>query len=477
MPNINTTRDSSSDAAQGQAPDAAPIENPRELLLAVIGVCAVVMLVALDATIVGTTLPKVVAELGGMALYAWVGTGYLLASVIMIPIFGRLGDLFGRKTFILVSIGLVAFGSILCGLSQSMPQLIAARGLQGIGGGIMIATAFAAPADLFPDALRRVRWQALISTAFAVASGVGPLIGGSVTEALGWRAAFFVTPLMAVIAFVMLWVYFPRIVPKHATRPRIDWLGGALLAVVVGAPMAALELGFSEDPQPVTALILLGVTAAALAVLVPFERRAESPMLPLHVLATRQARLLNLVGIMMGAVMFTLMYYGPLLLQVEVGMTPTQAGGILAPLVACIPLGSVVNGRMFPRQSQPQRLMVFGAAILAVGCVGIMTLGKGSATWFAVIAFSISGFGLGFIVPNLTLFMQMIADRRDVGVASALIQTTRTLGSAIGTAAVGIIIARTSVLSGVQIGMAISVVFCMLTMLLSQQIKMKNAPR
>jgi EmrB/QacA subfamily drug resistance transporter len=481
MPDIRPTPAGTPAGPDGRAAPAAPsshaapIENPRELLLAVMGVCAVVILVALDATIVGTVLPQVATELGGMALYAWVGTGYLLSSVVMIPIFGRLGDLYGRKTFILVSIGIVALGSILCGISQTMPQLIAARSLQGVGGGMMIATAFAAPADLFPDALRRVKWQALISTAFAVASGVGPLIGGAVTEAINWRAAFFVTPLMAIVAFALLWVYFPRLTPVHTSRPRIDWLGGALLAVAVGAPMAALELGFGEVSRPLLAGALALVGAVAIAVLIPYEARVTSPMLPLQVLKTRESRLLNLVGLMMGAVMFTLMYYGPLLLQVEVGMTPSQAGGILAPLVACIPIGSVINGRLFPRQSQPQRLMMLGAIVLAVGCFGIMTLERGSATWFAVVAFSISGLGLGFIVPNLTLFMQMIADRRDVGVASALIQTTRTLGSAIGTAAVGIIIARTSVLTGVKIGMVMAVLFCIATVVLSSQIRMKNA--
>ncbi|MEK7944978.1 MFS transporter [Pigmentiphaga sp. YJ18] len=456
---------------------ASPVEDQRQLILALIGICAVVMLVALDSTIVGTTLPRVVAELGGMPLYAWVGTGYLLASAIVIPIFGRLGDLFGRKYFILVSLGLVSLGSVLCGISQSMPQLIAARTLQGVGGGMMIATAFAAPADLFPDAMRRVRWQALISTSFAVASGIGPLLGGAITEAFGWRAAFFVSPVMGVVAFVMLWRYFPPLKPRHDTPPRIDWLGGGLLALAVGTPMAALELGFSTDPRPVLGLAFLAVAVVSVFLLVRYERRLEQPMFPLRVLERRESRLLNVVGVMTGAVMFILIYYGPLLLQVEVGLSPTQAGMILAPLVACIPIGSVINGRLFPRQSQPQRLMVFGALLLAVGCLGVMFLERGSSMAFAVVSFGLAGVGMGFIIPNLTLFMQMIAERRDVGVASALIQTMRTLGSAVGTALVGLIIARTSVNTGIEAGMVMAIVFCAVMMVLSQRIKMKNVRR
>jgi len=456
---------------------ASPVEDQRQLVLALIGICAVVMMVALDSTIVGTTLPRVVAELGGMPLYAWVGTGYLLSSAIVIPIFGRLGDLFGRKSFILVSLGLVALGSVLCGISQSMPQLIAARALQGVGGGMMIATAFAAPADLFPDALRRVRWQALISTSFAVASGVGPLLGGVITESFGWRAAFFVSPVMGLVAFVMLWRYFPPLKPRHDTPPRIDWLGGVLLALAVGTPMAALELGFSTHPRPVLGGVFLVVAAASVALLVGYERKLEQPMFPLRVLERRESRLLNIVGVMTGAVMFILIYYGPLLLQVEVGLSPSQAGMILAPLVACIPVGSVINGRLFPRQSQPQRLMVFGALLLAVGCLGVMFLERGSSMAFAVVSFGLAGVGMGFIIPNLTLFMQMIAERRDVGVASALIQTMRTLGSAVGTALVGLVIARTSVNTGIEAGMVMAIVFCVAMMVLSQRIKMKNVRR
>jgi len=464
-------------AASNASELASPVEDQRQLVLALIGICAVVMLVALDSTIVGTILPRVVGELGGMPLYAWVGTGYLLASAIVIPIFGRLGDLFGRKHFILISLCLVAFGSVLCGISQSMPHLIAARTLQGIGGGMMIATAFAAPADLFPDALRRVRWQALISTSFAVASGVGPMLGGVITESFGWRAAFFVSPVMAVVAFVMLLIYFPLLKPRHEQPPRIDWLGGVLLALAVGTPMAALELGFSSPPRPALGLVFVVLAAVALVLLVWYERKLEQPMFPLRVLEPRESRLLNIVGVMTGAVMFILIYYGPLLLQVEVGLTPTEAGMILAPLVACIPVGSVINGRLFPRQSQPQRLMVFGALLLAIGCVGVMFLERGSSMVFAVAAFGLAGIGMGFIIPNLTLFMQMIAERRDVGVASALIQTTRTLGSAVGTALVGIVIARTSVNAGIQAGMVMAIVFCAAMMALSQRIKMKNVRR
>lgn len=182
--------------------------------MAMAGVSATVVLAAFDSTIISTTLPRVAEALNGMALYAWVGTGYLLATAASIMIFGRLGDMFRRKPLMLVSVLIIALGSIACGLSQSMGQLILFRSLQGIGGGMMIATAFAAPADLFPDAKQRVRWMALVSAAFAMASGIGPVLGGAATQALGWRAAFFISPIAAAVALFLLARYFPASNPS-----------------------------------------------------------------------------------------------------------------------------------------------------------------------------------------------------------------------------------------------------------------------
>ena len=172
----------------------------RELLLAMTGLASTVVIAAFDSTIVSTTLPRVAQALDGMGLYAWVGTGYFLASAVAILIFGRLGDLFGRKSLMLASIAIISIGAGLAALSQTMSQLIAFRVLQGIGNGMMTATAFAAPADLFPDPKRRVRWMAMLSASFAAASGVGPVLGGALTQALGWRAAFLVTPITGIIA-------------------------------------------------------------------------------------------------------------------------------------------------------------------------------------------------------------------------------------------------------------------------------------
>ncbi|HEY9318481.1 EmrB/QacA subfamily drug resistance transporter [Achromobacter deleyi] len=444
--------------------------------MAMAGVSATVVLAALDSTIISTTLPRVAEALNGMALYAWVGTGYLLATAASILIFGRLGDMFGRKPLMLVSVLIIALGSIACGLAQSMTQLIVFRTLQGVGGGMMIATAFAAPADLFPDAKQRVRWMALVSAAFAMASGIGPVLGGAATQALGWRAAFFISPIAAAGAFFLLARYFPRIRPIHDGSRKIDWVGAILLVLAVGAPLAALELAFAsgEHARPLLGGMLALVGVAAIAILIPTERRVKSPIFPLRVLAGLDSRLLNLAAMMVGAVMFVLIFYSPLLLQQVLGYTPSEAGLLLTPLVAAISVGSIVNGRLFPKQTEPQRLMVFGALLLAAGTLMVLLISPGTSAWWILAAFFVNGCALGFLLPNLTLFMQMLSERRDVGVASALVQTTRAIGSALGTAVVGIIISHSTVLNGVRAGLVLCIVLSLACALLAYRVKMKN---
>ena len=462
--------------------DPTPASSPpkeasrRDLLLAMTGIAASAVVVAFDATIISTSLPQVVQALDGMALYAWAGTGYFLATAISILIFGRLGDLYGRKPLMMISMGLVILGSVLCGLSQTMEQLIAFRVLQGLGGGMMIASTFAAPADLFPDPRRRVRWMLLTSLTFAVASGLGPVLGGAITEALGWRAAFFVTPIAALIGIITTWRYFPWIKPTRDTKLRLDWLGALLLTLAVGAPLAGIELLTSTGESPHRlwglGLVLLGVAAALL--LVPVEKRAQTAIFPLRVLLTKESRLLNLAGLLTGAVMFILIFYLPLLLQDVFGYSPAHAGLLMTPVVAGTSVGSIMNGHLFPKQAEPGRLMVFGSALLALGCIFTLTFYASSPGWWIVLTLSMCGIGLGFLLPNFTLFMQMLSDQRDVGVASALVQTTRALGSAFGTALVGIAVARISINVGVQIGLVLCILMSVAVAWVCSRIHMRN---
>ena len=459
-------------------PSAATPAQPsnKQLVLSMAGVAVTVSIVAFDATIISTILPEVARSLDGMSLYAWAGTGYFLACAVTIMIFGRLGDLYGRKPLMLLSLVLVTLGSVLSGLSQSMPQLVGFRVLQGFGGGMMIATAFAAPADLFPDPKQRVRWMVLLSSTFAMASGIGPVLGGVVTQAFGWRAAFFVIPVTAVVAFVMIWYFFPRLKAVSDDKHRMDWAGAFLMGMTVGAPLVGIELLSSRDAGvPISVAIAVIVsTVVSGYLLLKVERRVTTPIFPLRVLHTKQARYLNIASILCGAIMFILIYYIPLQFQDVFGFSPTLAGVLITPLVAGMPIGSIINGRLFPRESNPQRLMLLGSVLLGTGCVLALTFTANSAVWWVLLTMSLCGFGLGFLLPNFTLFMQIVAERQDVGVASALVQTTRAIGSAIGTALVGVAIAEWSIRSGLQLGLIGSVIACVVVGWLAINIKMNS---
>lgn len=458
------------------AAPAVSTASKRELLLSMAGVAVTVSIVAFDATIISTILPQVAEALGGMALYAWAGTGYFLACAVTIMIFGRLGDLYGRKPLILLSLVLVTLGSVLSGLSQTMSQLVAFRVLQGLGGGMMIATAFAAPADIFPDPKQRVRWMVLLSSTFAVASGVGPVLGGVVTQALGWRAAFFVIPITAIIAFVMIWRFFPRLQPVSDDQHRMDWVGALLMAITVGAPLVGIELLTGRD-STVPAWVALAIIVSTVVsgyLLLKVERRVPTPIFPLRILQTRQAQFINLASILSGAVMFILIFYIPLQFQDVFGFSPIMAGALITPLVAGMPIGSIINGRLFPRESNPQRLMLLGSILLGVGCAFALTFTAQSAVWWVLLSMTFCGLGLGFLLPNFTLFMQIVAHRQDVGVASALVQTTRALGSAVGTALVGVAIAELSIRSGLRLGLIASVCACVVIGWLAVNIKMNS---
>lgn len=446
----------------------------QELLLAMLGIGSATVLVALDSTVVGTTLPQAALQLDGMALYAWVGSLYMLLAAIAIPIFGRLGDLLGRKPLILTSLGIIIAGALGCAAAINMPMLIAARTVQALGAGMLIATAFAAPADLFPDPLRRVRWQAIISTSFALGSGIGPVLGGFLTQTVGWRSSFLVVPVMGAIAAFMIWRFYPRLEPVRQGPIRLDYVGGALLILGVGLPILALELASQRWLSWPAALGLILVGAACLWLLVRPRETVAQPMFPPTVLETPQARQLSMVAIFVGAVMFLLIFYSPLLLQTAYGASPKEAGLLLTPLVLGIPVGSLINGRIFPRASQPQRLMVLGSLLLGIGCAGVLSLESGVNPQWALLAFALCGLGLGFLLPNLTIFMQMTARRENVGMASAMIQTTRSFGSAVAVALVGQAILVTSIQSGIRIGLGAALFCCLIIGVLGAQVQMRN---
>ncbi|WP_343663512.1 MDR family MFS transporter [Paraburkholderia tropica] len=425
----------------------------RESLLAMLGVSFVTMLVALDQTVVGTALPTIVADLRGFELYAWVATSYLLTSVVTVPIFGRLGDYYGRKPFVIASIVVFTAASVLCGAANSMLFLVIARGLQGIGGGMLVGTAFACIPDLFPDSVVRLRWQVLMSSAFGIANAVGPSLGGFLTQYYGWRSVFYVNLPVGLLSLYFVWRFLPHLRQvAHTGRMRLDWPGALLIAVTLGCLQLFVER-LPEHGVTFGALGLLALAVAAAWALWQWERRCPQAILPVDMFRNASLNALFTLAVLGGFTMFSLLFYAPLLFQGGFGMSPNEAGVVITPLVVFITIGSIANGRIVSRIRNPNLMLYIGFAMLAIACFAVALATRSMPRGLLMTFMIVGGLGLGFVMPNLTVFAQQTAGREHLGIATALLQSLRMIGGMIGTALTGTMITQLYA-SGVQKSLA-----------------------
>jgi EmrB/QacA subfamily drug resistance transporter len=413
----------------------------RQRLLGILGISSMVVMVAIDQTIVSTALPTIVADLAGFGLYAWVATAYLLMSVITIPIFGRLGDFYGRKPLIMIGIVVFALASLLCAFASSMLFLVFARALQGIGAGMLIGTAFASIPDLFPDPHVRLRWQVVVSSSFGVANAIGPSLGGFMTHAFGWRSVFYVNIPVGLVGLFIVYRFLPHV--RHVERGtgRIDWLGAALITVALGSFQLLLQFVPRSGFTAGVAMLAVVCVAAAVA-LVWCERRSEQPLLPLAMFADKKVGSLAVLALFTGFCMFTMLFYVPLMLQGGFGLTANESGLLVTPLVVCITFGSILNGRLVTRIRAPNVMLSAGFALLTVSFAGMAMVDIASPRWLIVLCMVLGGVGLGFLMPNLTLFAQESVPRSQLGIVTAMLQSVRMIGGMIGTAAVGALVSE-----------------------------------
>jgi EmrB/QacA subfamily drug resistance transporter len=411
----------------------------RDALLAMLGIGLVNMLVALDQTVVSTALPSIVAELHGFEFYAWIASAYLLASVVTVPVFGRLGDYFGRKRFVIAAVIVFTAASVLCGLATGMRFLAVARALQGIGGGMMVGTAFASIPDLFPDPRARVRWQVVMAAAYGIGTAAGPSLGGWLSEHFGWRSTFMVNLPVGVLALYFIWVHLPNYRHQRTGEVRIDWTGAALVTLVLGSFQTLIE-ALPKDGLSTANLALAGVVVVGAAALLVCERRATHPMVPLDLFRDPQLVTLFTLSTLSGFVMFSLIFFAPLLLQGGFGLSPQEAGLLATPIAACIALGSLINTRIVIRLPRPTAILTVGFALLVVASAGLAFATTNTRHLWLELAMSAVGIGLGFILNNLNVFGQEIAGRERFGITTALLQSTRMVGGMLGTSIVGTIV-------------------------------------
>ncbi|MCW3158206.1 MDR family MFS transporter [Micropruina sonneratiae] len=394
------------------------------------------MLVAsVSQTIVGPAMPRIVAELGGMEHYSWVATAAMLVSAISVPIVGKLSDLFGRRPFYLGGLAIFVTGSILAGTAQTFWWLVAARAVQGLGMGIIMPLSQTIVGDIIPPR-QRGKYQGYMGVVFGVTSVAGPLLGGLITDALGWRWLFYVAVPVGLIA---LFVIARFLVMDHKPREAvIDYWGIATMSVGITATLLAVSLGGTSYPwaSPLILSLLIG-GLAVLVVFVLIELRAPEPVLPLRLFRSGIFTFANLGAFGMSMVMFGSIIYVPIYAQGVLAVNASTSGLITLPLMLGLVLVGMGAGLLITRTGRYKEIMLVGAVLLALGVVVLSRLGKESSVWEVVAGVGLIGIGLGALSQQYTLVVQNAVPRKDLGVATAALQFFRNVGATIGTALFG----------------------------------------
>lgn len=428
-------------ASPGRDSAAGAGEHSRRTVWVVFaGLMLVLFLAALDQTIVATALPTIVGDLGGLNHLSWVVTAYLLAQTVVTPLYGKLGDLYGRKVVLQTAILIFLTGSALCGISGSIDQLIAFRALQGLGGGGLLVSTQAAIGDVVPPR-ERGRYMGLFGAVFGLASVAGPLLGGFLTTNLSWRWIFYVNLPLGAVALVVLQAALPKV--KGEVSRRIDYLGTALLAAGLAAIVLGTSLGGTSHPWG--SPLIVGLGAAGVLLLTGFavaERFAPEPVLPLRLLTNRVFAVCGAVGLIVGFALFGAITYLPLFLQVVKDASPTGSGLQLLPLIGGLLVTSIGSGQLITRTGHYRPFPIMGTAVMVAGLYLLSLMGVGTRPETVALYMFVLGLGLGLVMQVLVLAVQNAVDYSDLGVATSGATLFRSMGGSIGTAVLGAIFAN-----------------------------------
>ncbi|MEU7282965.1 MDR family MFS transporter [Streptomyces sp. NPDC045431] len=409
----------------------------RSVRVVLLALMIAILLAMLDNMIIGTAMPTIVGELGGLAHLSWVVTAYTLATAASTPIWGKLGDLYGRKGSFLTAIVIFLVGSALSGMAQDMGQLIGFRAVQGLGAGGLMVGVMAIIGDLIPPR-ERGKYQGMMTGVMALAMIGGPLVGGTITDHWGWRWSFYINlPLGAVaLAMVSAVLHLPK--RERDRRPRIDYLGTALLTIGITAIVLVTTWGGTEyawDSATILALSAVGVASTAGFLFV--ETRAAEPVVPLHIFRSRNFTLMSVIGFLTGFVMFGAMLFLPLFQQSVQGASATNSGLLLLPMLIAMMIVSLYAGRVTTNSGKYKIFPIVGGGLMVLGLFLMAQMDTGTSRFTSGAYMAVLGAGMGFLMQITMLVAQNSVEMKDMGVASSTTTLFRTLGSSFGVAIMG----------------------------------------
>jgi EmrB/QacA subfamily drug resistance transporter len=410
------------------------------------------LLAALDQTIVGVAMPRIVTELHGLNYYAWVTTAYLITSTALVPVAGKLGDMFGRKPFLIAGmIGFVA-ASALCGTSQNMVELVLFRGLQGVFGGVLFASTFAVLADVFPPA-QRAKMSGLFGAVFGLSSVVGPTLGGFLTDGPGWRWVFYVNVPLGIAAVILVASQLPFV--RSGARLRdIDWVGTGLLFAGLTPLLIALSMTRDHAWVSPQVLGLLAVAGVALAAFYLIERRVEHPVVPFQLFKLNVFAVPAVISFFSGIGMFGAVIFVPLLYQGVLGVSATNSGQLLTPMMLAVVVTATATGAFIGRIPAYRFLATLALGVMILGLVLLTRIGPSSSPFEVTLDIIIIGAGLGVTFPLTLIVIQAGLPHQLIGVGTSQLTFWRSLGGTIGTAILGSVLTNRMPVPYSRLGLA-----------------------
>jgi len=420
-----------SEGAQAQADSGIG----RERLIVLGGLMLGMLLGSIDQSIVSTALPRIAGDLGGFNKISWVVTAYLVTVTVTTPLYGKLSDIYGRAKIFETAIAIFLLGSVLSGVAQNMNQLALFRALQGVGAGGLIAMATTILGDIFSPR-ERGKYMSYMMLIFGAATIGGPLLGGYLTDHYTWRWVFYINVPIGALAILIIHSTLDLPIPGDAHR--IDYEGAALLVGAVGSLMLMTTWGGNEYAWDST--VILGLAAAAVVLGVAFvlqERRVDEPVFPVHLLGIRTVSGVIVLSFCLGIGMFGATIYLPVFLQTVLGVSATNSGLLLLPLVGGMLVTAALTGQLMTRTGRYKAFPVLGTALAAVGYYLLSTMGPATTHFHSTAYMVVTGMGLGFVMPVLTVAIQNAVSRKSLGVATTSVTFSRSLGSAIGVAVFG----------------------------------------